>query len=108
VPILSAFDISMRRAIATASGIGFLISLPATAGFLLYPITDLPHPPGNVGAVNLIAFAVIIAVSFLTTPLGVRLAHSLDTRPLKALFGGLLILVAINMLIASLNPPWPW
>jgi uncharacterized membrane protein YfcA len=37
-------------------------------------------------------------MTLLTTPLGVRLAHSMDARPLKRIFAVFLTVVALNML----------
>ena len=37
-------------------------------------------------------------MTLLTTPLGVRLAHATDARPLKRIFAVFLAIVALNML----------
>ena len=55
-------------------------------------------PPLTLGAVNGPAFLLTIAMTLLTAPLGVRLAHRLDAGPLKRVFGVFLGLVALNML----------
>ena len=44
------------------------------------------------------AFGLVIAMTLITTPWGVRLAHVMDAGPLKRAFGIFLTLVAINML----------
>ena len=51
-----------------------------------------------IGAVNLPAFLVVIGTTLMTTPLGVRLAHAMNPRPLKRAFAVFLTLVALNML----------
>ena len=96
VPLMSLYAVPIHRAIATASGFGILISVPSVIGFLLLPVADAP--PYSIGAVNLPAFAVIIPMTLLTTPYGVRLAHALDPKPLKRLFAVFITLVALNML----------
>ena len=55
-------------------------------------------PPLTLGTVNLVAFAIIIAMTLITTPYGVRLAHAMDPKPLKRVFAVFLVLVALNML----------
>ena len=60
-------------------------------------------PPLTVGAVNLPTFAIVIAMTLITAPLGVRLAHAMDPKPLKRVFAVFLILVALNMLRKSLG-----
>jgi uncharacterized membrane protein YfcA len=40
----------------------------------------------------------VIGSTLITTPLGVRLAHAMDPKPLKRAFAVFLTLVALNML----------
>ncbi|MGI3169617.1 sulfite exporter TauE/SafE family protein [Pseudooceanicola sp. C21-150M6] len=98
VPMMSLHNVPIHRAVATAAGFGVLIAVPSAIGFLLLDIGEASRPPFSVGAVNIPAFFVVIAMTLLTAPLGVRLAHALDPKPLKRVFGGFLILVALNML----------
>lgn len=97
VPLMTLFGVPIHRAVATAAGFGVLIAVPAVIGFLLVD-TAGAMPPFTVGAVNLIAFGVVIAMTLITTPFGVKLAHSMDPGPLKRIFSVFLILVALNML----------
>lgn len=96
VPLMSLFNTPIHRAVATAAGFGVLIAVPAVIGFLLTPVAEAP--PYTIGSVNMIAFCVIIAMTLFTTPIGVRLAHAMDPKPLKRVFAVFLILVALNML----------
>jgi uncharacterized membrane protein YfcA len=96
VPMMTLFAVPIHRAVATAAGFGIVIAIPAAIGFLTLNVANAP--PYSIGAVNLPAFAVIIAMTLLTTPYGVRLAHRMDARPLKRAFAVFLILVALNML----------
>lgn len=101
VPLMSLFGVPIHRAVATAAGFGVLIAVPAVIGFLLVDMQG-PVPPLTVGAVNLIAFGVVIAMTLITAPLGVRLAHAMDPGPLKRVFAVFLVLVALNMLRKAL------
>ena len=96
VPLMTLYSMPIHRAVATASGFGVVIAVPSVLGFLLLHVTDAP--PWTVGAVNLPAFLVVIGTTLLTTPLGVRLAHAMNPRPLKRAFAVFLTLVALNML----------
>jgi uncharacterized protein len=96
VPLMTLYAMSIHRAVATASGFGMLIAVPSVLGFLLLPIADAP--PYTVGAVNIPAFLVVIGTTLMTTPLGVRLAHAMNPKPLKRAFAIFLTLVALNML----------
>lgn len=101
VPLMSLMNTPIHRAVATAAGFGVIIAVPAVLGFLILPVS--PAPPLTLGAVNLPAFAVTIAMTLLTTPLGVRLAHAMNPGPLKRAFGVFLTLVALNMLRKALG-----
>ncbi len=101
VPLMSLFNTPIHRAVATAAGFGVLIAVPSVIGFLLVNQAG-PVPPLTVGAVNLVAFTIIIAMTLVTTPLGVRLAHAMDPKPLKRVFAVFLVLVALNMLRRAL------
>lgn len=96
VPMMTLFGMPIHRAVGTASGFGLIIAIPSALGFLTMRIDHAP--PLTVGAVNLPAFAVIVAMTLLTTPLGVRLAHAMDPKPLKRAFAVFLLVVALNML----------
>lgn len=98
VPFMTLHNVPIHRAVATAAGFGVLIAIPSAIGFLLLTISPDSHPPYTFGAVNIPAFLIVIAMTSLTAPLGVKLAHTLNPKPLKRIFGIFLILVALNML----------
>jgi len=96
VPLMTLYAMPIHRAVATASGFGVLIAVPAVVGFLL--VRAEGAPPWTLGAINLPAFLVVIGTTLLTTPWGVRLAHAMNPKPLKRAFAMFLTLVALNML----------
>ncbi len=98
VPLMSLMNVPIHRAVATAAGFGVLIAVPSVLGFLFVGLDPDMRPPLTVGAVNLVAFVLVIAMTLITTPWGVKLAHSMDAGPLKKAFGVFLTLVALNML----------
>ena len=100
VPLMSLYSVPIHRAVATAAGFGVIIAVPSVIGFLLLPVEGAP--PYSIGAVNLVAFAVIVAMTLITTPWGVRLAHATDAARLKRIFAVFLVLVALNMLRKAL------
>ncbi|TNF65162.1 MAG: sulfite exporter TauE/SafE family protein [Rhodobacteraceae bacterium] len=103
VPLMSLFNVPIHRAVATAAGFGVLIAVPSVIGFLFLPIDPASRPPFTLGAVNGAAFVVIIAMTLITTPWGVRLAHAMDPTPLKRVFAVFLTLLALNMLRKALG-----
>ena len=98
VPLMSLSGVPIHRAVATSAGFGVVIAAPAVAGFLLVPVPPDLRPPGTVGAVNIPAFLTVIAMTMLSAPLGVRLAHGMNARRLRRIFAAFLALVALNML----------
>lgn len=96
VPLMSLYGMPIHRAVATASGFGVTIAVPSVIGFLLMHVYGAP--PYTLGAVNIPAFVLVIAVSLVTTTWGVNLAHRMDAGPLKKVFAGFLAMVALNML----------
>lgn len=103
VPLMSLYGTTIHRAVATAAGFGVTIAVPSVAGFLFLEIAPQNRPPLTFGAVNLVAFVVVIAMTLVTAPWGVKLAHAMDPKPLKRVFAVFLTLVALNMLRKSLG-----
>lgn len=97
VPLMNLYGVPIHRAVATAAGFGVLIAVPAVLGFLFTRLPPEATPPFTVGAINGPAFILVIAMTLITAPLGARLAHAIDPKPLKRTFGVFLILVALNM-----------
>ena len=97
VPLMSICGVPIHRAVATASGFGFAIALPATLGFIISGIGAQGRPAFSLGYVNAMGFVLIASIAFLTIPLGAKLAHSMSRKKLKMIFGVCLLFVAINM-----------
>ncbi len=103
VPLMSLYNTAIHRAVATAAGFGVIIAVPSVLGFLFLTIAAEHRPPLTIGAVNLPAFFTVIAMTLITTPMGVKLAHAMDPKPLKRVFAVFLTLVALNMLRKALG-----
>ncbi|MEM7547093.1 MAG: sulfite exporter TauE/SafE family protein [Pseudomonadota bacterium] len=98
VPLLSAHGVAIHRAVATAAGFGLIIAVPAAVGFVISGLGAPDRPDLMLGYVHLPAFAVIVPMTVLCAPFGVRLAHSTNPRPLKLTFAVFLAVTALNML----------
>lgn len=103
VPLMTAFGTPVHRAVATAAGFGVIIAVPSVLGFLMLPIDPETAPPATFGAVNLIAFGLVISMTWITTPIGVKLAHALNPAPLKRVFAGFLMVVSASMIWQALK-----
>ena len=93
---MSLCGVDIKRAIATSAGVGVIISIPATAGFMTIGWTKDGLPPLSLGYVNLIALALMIPFTIYMAPIGARLTHRLDGRLTKRLFSLFLIVVALR------------
>lgn len=102
VPLMSLYNTPIHRAVATAAGFGIVIAVPSVIGFLFVTLDPATRPPLTIGAVNLVAFVLVIAMTLITAPIGARLAHAMDPKPLKRVFAVFLVLVALNMLRKAL------
>lgn len=100
VPLMTLYSVPMHRAVATAAGFGLLIAAPSVVAFFF---VDIPTaPPLTLGAVNGPAFLATVCMTFLTAPLGARLAHALPALLLRRIFACFILLVAVNMLREAL------
>jgi uncharacterized protein len=102
VPAMTLHGMPLQRAVATSSGLGLLISLAAVSGFLVSGWNVVNLPPFTAGYINLPALGLIVSVSTLTVPLGVRLAHYLPAAMLKRIFAVVISVMAFKMLMNGL------
>ena len=90
----------IHRAISTSAGVGVLIAVPGTIGYVVAGQGSPNLPPGSLGFVSVIAFALTIPTSLFFTRFGVALAHKLSRRSLEIAFGSFLVLVAARFIWA--------
>ena len=88
----------IHRAIGTAAGMGAVIAIPATIGFIVIGIGESGRGWGALGYVNMPAAAVLIVTSVLFAPLGVAAAHMLSPALLRRVFGLYLTFVGVLMI----------
>lgn len=99
---------SIHQAIATSSGLGALIAIPATLGYIYagwpraaeFPDVAALQFPFALGYVSLIGTVLVVPTSTLVAPLGARLAHRLTRRQLEVAFGIFLLAVSLRFLVS--------
>jgi uncharacterized membrane protein YfcA len=96
--ILTLHNVPIHRAVSTSAGVGVLIAIPATLGYMAAGWGRPDLPPDAIGFVSLATFALTIPTSLLTTRLGVALAHRLGRRQLELAFGLFLAAVCLRFL----------
>jgi uncharacterized protein len=93
----------IHQAVATASGFGAAIGIPAAIALIAAGWSVPGRPPFSLGYVNAPAFLAIGALTVAMAPVGARLAHRLDRVLLKRLFGAMFAIIAVRMLWAGLS-----
>ena len=91
---MTLFNRPMHQAVGTSAGVGVLIALPGVLGYLWAGWGKAGLPPFTTGYVNWLTLALIVPLTLLVTPLGVRLAHALSKRTLELTFGLYMLIVA--------------
>lgn len=107
--LMTFYGRPIHQAVSTSSGLGVIISIPATLGYIYagwpkaaeFPNVAALQFPFALGYVSLIGTILVVPTSMLVAPLGVRLAHSLSKRRLEVAFGIFLFIVCARF-IASL------
>lgn len=92
--MMTLYGRSILPAVATSSGFGPIIAIPATIGFIWAGWGEAGLPPGSLGYVNLLAAALVVPASVLSAPFGVRLAHGISRRKLEMAFATFLAVIA--------------
>jgi len=104
VPTLVYYNVPVHRATATASVLGFPISIAGSLGYVTRGLGVTQLSDGLLGYVYLPALLTIAGASVVLAPFGVRMAHRLQPLPLRRAFGGALILVSLRMLWSAFAP----
>lgn len=107
VPILTAFGVPIRRAVASASAFGLIIAVPGAIGFMIAGWGHANLPAASLGYVNLVGVALIAPITMLAVPYGAKLAHSVRPAMLQRAFALFLAVTAVKMMSAATMPLLP-
>jgi uncharacterized membrane protein YfcA len=99
VPFLTWCSVEMRRAVATSAANGLPIAAAGALGFVVAGWNETRLPEWTLGYLHLPALVGVASASFLTAPIGARLAHTLPIPVLKRVFSVLLLFVGARMLL---------
>jgi uncharacterized membrane protein YfcA len=98
VPFMVWCNIKIQNAIGTSAAIGLPISIAGTMGYLINGWNVENMPEYTIGYIYLPAVVLISMMSYMTAPIGAKLAHSLPVPTLKKIFAVLLMLLCVKML----------
>lgn len=102
VTVMTLCGRPIHQAVATASGFGAAIAIPASIGYAIAGWGREGLPPWSLGFVSAPGFVFLALLTATTAPIGARLAHRLPQLTLKRAFAGALALIAFNMLREAL------
>lgn len=100
---MTMFGRFIHQAVATSSGFGPIIAIPATLGYIWAGWGTPDLPPGSLGYVSFLGAAIVTPASVLAAPLGVRIGHGISRRKLEIAFGVFLLSVAVRFLVDLLQ-----
>jgi uncharacterized membrane protein YfcA len=102
VPYMTLHNVRIHQAIGTAAALGLTVAIPGMIGFavigFLFGENGSSMPPYSVGYVNLLALLVIVPVTVLMAPLGVRMGHKMHMKKMRRIFSIFMIFIALRMI----------
>jgi uncharacterized protein len=109
--LMTFYGRPIHQAVATSSALAVLISIPGALGYVYagwpaavrFPDVIALQPPFALGYVSLIGALLVMPMTLVTAPLGVRAAHALSKRALETAFGAYLFIVGGRFVISLLN-----
>ena len=105
VPFMTWCNVKMHNAVGTSAAFGFPIAFAGTIGYIIsgWHLTGLPGWPYTIGYIHLPALVCDAETSIFFAPFGAKVAHSIDTKPLKRIFASVLFLLATYMLYKAIS-----
>src|SRR3954469_16715938 len=109
--LMTFYGRPIHQAVATSSALAVLISIPGAIGYVYAGWPAAAHYPGvaalqlpfAIGYVSLIGAVLVMPMSLVTAPLGVRAAHAMSKRTLEVAFGCYLFIVGSRFVMSLLG-----
>ncbi len=106
--LMTFYNRPIHQSVATSSGLGVLISIPGALGYIYagwpaatrFPDVSALQLPFALGYISLIGVLLVMPISLLVAPLGVRVAHRLSKRTLETAFGLYLLVIGSRFFIS--------
>ena len=109
--LMTFYGRPIHQGVATSSAIAVLVSIPGAIGYVYagwpaaahYPDVAALQFPLALGYVSLIGAVLVMPMSLLTAPLGVRVAHAMSKKTLERSYGAYLFIVGTRFAISLWN-----
>jgi uncharacterized protein len=96
--VLGLYKNPIHTTVATASGVGLIVSIPGALGYMVSGWNHPGLPPLSLGYVSLIGVALLTPLSLVTVRYGVSLAHQLKTRQMEIALATYLIFISARFI----------
>jgi uncharacterized protein len=94
--VLGLYKSPIHTTVATASGVGLIVSIPGALGYIVSGWNHPGLPPLSLGYVSLIGVALLTPLSLVTVRYGVSLAHQMKTRQMEIALAAYLIFISVR------------
>ena len=109
--LMTFYGRPIHQAVATSSALAVLISIPGALGYVYagwpaatrFPDVAALKLPFAIGYVSLIGAVLVMPMTLVTAPLGVKAAHAMSKRALEMAFGSYLLIVGGRFVISLLS-----
>ena len=109
--LMTFYGRPIHQAVATSSALAVLISIPGALGYVYagwpaaarFPDVAALQLPFAIGYVSLIGAVLVMPMTLVTAPLGVKAAHAMSKRALEMAFGSYLLIVGGRFVISLLS-----
>lgn len=98
IPLMVMCNVPMRNAVGTSAALGLPIAIAGALGYIITGMGQSHLPPMSFGYVYLPALIGVVIGTFVTVPLGAKLAHSMPVTNLKRIFAVILFVLAAKMM----------
>jgi uncharacterized membrane protein YfcA len=99
---LCLYGTPIHVAVATASGVGLIVSIPGAIGYVAAGWNSGGLPPLSLGYVSLIGLALLTPLSLITVHYGVNFAHRLDKRRMEVALAVYLLFISSRFVVSML------
>jgi uncharacterized membrane protein YfcA len=111
--LMTFYGRPIHQGVATSSAIAVLVSIPGALGYIYAGWPAAAHHPDvaalqfplALGYVSLIGAVLVMPMSLLTAPLGVKVAHAMSKKTLERSYGAYLLIVGTRFAISLWNGP---
>jgi uncharacterized membrane protein YfcA len=109
--LMTFYGRPIHQAVATSSALAVLISIPGALGYVYagwpaaarFPDVAALQLPFAIGYVSLIGAVLVMPMTLVTAPLGVKAAHAMSKRALEMAFGSYLLIVGGRFVVSLLS-----